>query len=419
MLLLSPSQAPQLRRYWDFPLSGPARTRLKDCMQSMETVIEDSMKHCLDADVPVGVFLSGGVDSPLVAAMAARHQPGLPAFSLGFREQDFSELPYARRVAAHLALPHHMIEVGVQDLLDCLPHLVVQYGQPFGDASAVPYFLVSRLARQHVKVCLSGDGGDESFGGYWRMQSGVYAHRYAALVPSVLRGHLVAHIAPLLGGLGRRWAAMNQLSLAPPGAGYTNAESWHAQLGELAGPMLQPGWIHDRVACRTGHAMMRYEVSVVQRLLYDDFQVQLPDAYLTKVDVASMAASLEVRAPFLDQRVIEQAWVLPDPMKLHWGRRKWLLKRLAARWMPPEVVYRPKMGFAMPLVHWWCGALGDYLERLMTDSVAESEGWIRAEPIRRMLLAHRRGENHHTRLWLVLWLELWFRLVVWRWCRSS
>ena len=144
--------------------------------------------------------------------------------------------------------------------------------------------------------------------------------------------------------------------------------------------------------------------------------MQLPDAYLTKVDVASMAASLEVRAPLLDQKVIEEAWILPDRMKLHWGQRKWLLKRIASRWLPREVIYRPKMGFGLPLVHWWRGELGAWLELLMKDSFAEAEGWIQAEPVRRMLSLHRKGENHHTRLWLVLWLELWFRLVA---CRTA
>jgi asparagine synthase (glutamine-hydrolysing) len=205
---------------------------------------------------------------------------------------------------------------------------------------------------------------------------------------------------------------MNQLSIDPPGVGYTNAESWHHRFGEVAGPRLQPGLAHDRATCRTGTVQARSEASVVQRLLAGDFRVQLADDILTKVDVASMAASLEVRAPFLDQRVVEEAWVLPDRMKLHWGQRKWLLKRLAARWVPPEVVYRPKMGFAIPLVYWWRGELGDWLELLMQDSVAVAEGWIAAEPVRRLLAAHRQGANHHTRLWLVLWLELWFRLVV-------
>ncbi len=406
-----PGGKPELRRYWDFPASRPVKVSDATALRTTEALIEDSVTRCLDADVPVGVFLSGGVDSSLVAAMAARLRPGLAAFTLGFAEQEFSELPHAREVAKHLGLAHHVLEVSVRDLIDCLPHLVVQYGQPFGDSSAVPLYLVSRLARQHVTVCLSGDGGDESFGGYWRLQAGVYAERYSRLVPEGVRRGVVPGIARQLGPLGQRWQAMNELSLARRGSSYSNFESWFRHLEQLAGPNLQPGLAHDLVACRTPSGTERPTATLTQRLLYDDFQVQLPDDYLTKVDVASMAASLEVRAPLLDQTVVEHAWLLPDDTKLRWGQRKWLLKRIAARWVPPSVIYRPKMGFALPLVHWWRGELGEWLDSLMTDSVAASSGWIRVEPVRRMLHAHQGGEDHQTRLWLVLWLELWFRLV--------
>ncbi len=401
-----------LRRYWDFPRVVPKRASMRQCVKAVESVLDDSVLRCLDADVPVGVFLSGGVDSSLVTALAARHQKGIHAFSLGFAEERYSELPYAHAVAEHLRLPHHTVQIGVEDVLGCLPHLVVQYGQPFGDASAVPSYLLSRFARKQVKVCLSGDGGDESFGGYWRVQSGIYAARFGAILPRSIREDWVPGLAARLGNFGKRLAAMNQLSLATPGQGYTNALSWFGNLASLAGPKLLPAQECDLAALRVGRALDRSEVSVMQALLYDDFQVQLPDAYLVKMDVASMAASLEIRAPFLDQEVIELAWSLPDSMKLNWGRRKWLLKHIAAQLVPPEVIYRPKMGFAMPLDVWLRGRLGNVLEGLLDNSVAAEEGWIRSEPVRQLLQAHRIGEDHTTRLWLVLWLELWFRLVV-------
>ena len=204
---------------------------------------------------------------------------------------------------------------------------------------------------------------------------------------------------------------MNDLSLASPERAYSNSQSWYRNLNDLAGPKLRPGLAHDLVKCRMAGRDCLTNASPARRILYQDFQVQLPDAYLTKTDVSSMAASLEVRAPLLDQKVIEEAWILPDRMKLHWGQRKWLLKRIASQWVPGDVIYRPKMGFGLPLVHWWRGELGEWLEVLIKDSVAEAEGWIRLEPVRRMLSLHRQGEDHQTRLWLVLWLELWFRLV--------
>jgi asparagine synthase (glutamine-hydrolysing) len=401
-----------LHRYWNFPDERPRTITASVAEREVERVIDDSVRRCLDADVPVGVFLSGGVDSSLVAALAARHHQGLRSFSVGFEESGWSELDYARRVASHLGLEHHETIVRPRDVLRILPKLVWHYGQPFGDASAVPTYIVSMLARQHVKVCLSGDGGDESFAGYWRVQSGVYAARYGALVPRLLRRNLVPPFAGLFGPMGRRVAAMNALSLAEPGAGYTNSLSWHDTLGEVAGPALRPGLDHDRVACRVGRAYNREDATVIQRLLFDDFQVQLPDAYLTKVDVASMAASLEVRAPLLDVAVLETAWRLPDVMKLHWGQRKWLLKRIAARLVPPEVIYRPKMGFALPLPQWFQGEIGSVLERFLKDSVAEREGWIDSKRVLRELGDHRTGKrDNHSRLWLILCLEIWFRIV--------
>jgi len=408
-LMIEPGEPPRLERYWDFPRDGPGKRPLPECEQVVESALGDSVARCLDADVPVGVFLSGGVDSSLVAALAARQRPGIAAFSLGFAEVSHSELRYARQVAEHLGLPHHTVEITVDDVIESLPHLVQQYGQPFGDSSAVPSYCLARLAREQVKVCLSGDGGDESFGGYWRMQAGVYAARYGACVPAVVRERMVPVLAHRLGSIGQRWSAMNSLSLQVPGAGYSNAQSWFNRLGDLAGPALRPVVSADLAALRTGRVVDRPEASVLQRILYDDFQVQLPDAYLTKVDVASMAASLEVRAPFLEQSVLELAWSLPDAAKLNWGRRKWLLKRIAARHVPPDVVYRPKMGFAMPLPVWFRGELGELLEDMLSESIAASEGWIRLDPVRRCLQAHRKGQDHATRLWLILWLELWFR----------
>lgn len=241
------------------------------------------------------------------------------------------------------------------------------------------------------------------------MQSAVYAARYAAAVPVSLRRGVVPLLASRLGAPGRRWQAMNALSLAPPGSGYTNSLSWHGRLIELAGPRLQPALGSDLDGLRVGRALERADASALQRVLFDDFQVQLPDDYLTKVDVATMAASLEARSPYLTREVVETAWTLPDRMKLNWGRRKWLLKRIAGKLVPPEVVNRRKMGFALPLGHWFRGQLSTILQNLLDGSVAESEGWIRAAPVHRLIDEHRRGASHETRLWLVLWLELWLR----------
>ena len=411
VLRISPDRNIDVSRYWEMPRAIPLKQRFKDAADRIQQTIDESVRLCLDADAPVGVFLSGGVDSSLIAAMAVRHKSDIPSFTLGFKETTHSEVPFAEKVARHLGIHHHVIEISVDDVLSSLPRLVREYGQPFGDASAVPTYFISKLARKYVKLCLSGDGGDEIFGGYWRVQAGVYAERYGKFIPRRIRRDLVPFLANHLGVIGKRWWAMNALSLSEPGCGYTNSLSWWNHLNDIAGPNLASSLSVDLASFRVGNGGDKREASVIQQLLLDDIEVQLPDAYLTKVDVASMAASLEIRSPYLEKNVIETAWLLPDRFKLHYCERKWLLKKIASRLVPREVIFRKKMGFAMPLAKWFREELGDYLDSLLTNSVADAAGWIRANSVKKHLKEHRNGEDNQTRLWLALWLELWFRYI--------
>ena len=409
----------RLNPYWEFPDQAPQNISLQDAEDQVDEVIEQSVRQRLVADVPVGGFLSGGVDSSLVMALAAKHSPRVDTFSIGFEEQDDSELPYARKVAEHIGSNHHELVLDPSSIYDILPNLVWHYGQPFGDSSAVPTHLVSRLARDTVKVSLSGDGGDESFAGYWRAESGVYADYFGRLLPQSLRRHavpLAVRALEMLGkaSVGERLERLNRLAAAEPGAGFSNKESWFDHLDGIMGDHLRPqNSQHDLEACRVGKRFPGGEIGVLRQILYDDFQVLLPDAYLVKVDVASMAASLEVRCPLLDHRLVELAWTLPDSMKLKGSRRKWLLKRVAARHVPKEVIYRPKQGFALPMGHWWAHGLMDILAELLSDSRAAALGFIRVEPVHRAIQEYNLGEREHaTRLWLILWLELWVRIVL-------
>ena len=409
----------RIESYWQLPDAPPRRVDPEEAIDEVEASIEQSVRRRLVADVPVGGFLSGGVDSSLVMALAARHHPCIDTFSIGFEGDPSSELPHARAVAERIGSTHHELVLSPDVVDDLLPELVWQYGQPFGDSSSVPTFLVSQLARETVKVSLSGDGGDESFAGYWRAEAGHIAHLFRRALPEPLRRHGVPIVVGALsrlggGGLAGRLAALNTLSLARPGAGYTNSESWLDHRSALLGDFFDGADpAHVPAACRTGKPHPGRHASVLQQILFDDFQVLLPDDYLVKVDVASMAASLEVRSPFLDHAFVELAWKLPDDVKLRGRERKWLLKRLAARHVPPEVVYRPKLGFAPPMQVWWRRGLARVLERSMRESRSAALGWIRPEPVLRAIAEHTDGSrNHATRLWLVLWLELWARVVV-------
>ncbi len=421
--LFEPGRELRIERYWDFPSRRPLRLTVEEAEARVEHELERSVRARLVADVPVGGFLSGGVDSSLVMALAARHARSIDTFSIGFAEQEFSELPHARRVAEAIGSRHHELVLRPDDLLRVVPELVWQYGQPFGDSSAIPTHLVSRFTRQHVKVSLSGDGGDESFAGYWRASAGHWAARWGAALPESLRRRAVPGAARALASLGAAGLAarverMNRLSLARPGAGYTNSQSWFDHRDSLFGDAIRKelgarAEPHDPAACRTGRPFPYAGASALQQVLYDDFQVQLADDYLVKVDVASMAASLEVRPPFLDHRFVELAWHLPDDVKLRRGANKWLLKRIAAKHVPRDVVYRPKSGFALPMRHWWKGRLAVVLRELLADSRCVAHGWIRPEPVLRALAEHAEGRaEHDTRLWLVLWLELWARIVL-------
>jgi len=416
-------EALHVERYWDFPDVGArCGVSVREAEGLVEEALERSVRARLIADVPVGGFLSGGVDSSLVMALAARHSASLDTFSIGFAEEDFSELPYAQKVAERIGSSHHELIVDERDLFSVVTELVWQYGQPFGDSSAIPTHLVSRFARGTVKVSLSGDGGDESFAGYWRAVAGWYASLFRSALPGTVRREIIprlcARLGERFGGIPARLAALNHLSLAPPGAGYTNALTWFNHRDELlgdafAGAAISPGAGHAPIVCRTGRSLPAAGLTDLQQILYDDFMVLLPDDYLVKVDVASMGASLEVRPPFLDHHFIEAAWALPDSFKLRRGATKWLLKRVAARHVPRSVVYRKKSGFALPMKYWWRRGLADVLGKLLHESRCVARGWIRPAPVERALADHVAGRaEHDVRLWLVLWLELWARIVL-------
>jgi asparagine synthase (glutamine-hydrolysing) len=409
----------QLERYWNVPDQPPLKISVHDAERFIEEKLQKSVSARLVADVPVGGFLSGGVDSSLVMALAARQHAKINTFSIGFKEAEFSELPYARQVAQAIGSQHHEQIVTENDLFDVLPELVWQLGQPFGDSSIVPTYLLSKFTRRSVTVSLSGDGGDETFAGYWRHESGWYASVYRKLLPAWARTSTVPFLARNMrrigaAGMGTRLAALNEMSLATRGAGYTNAQTWFNHRDAIFGGLGRSRAAdHDPIACRVTRPWDGKYNSDLRQLLYDDFQVLLPDDYLMKVDVASMGSSLEVRTPFLDHHFIEAAWLLPDSMKLHFGQRKWLLKRIAAKYVPRSVVYRKKMGFAMPVKHWWRGRLAEILKTLMQDSRAVANGWIEQAPVQHAIAEHVSARaKHDVRLWTILCLELWARVVV-------
>jgi len=406
-----------IERYWDLPKDRLEGIRPAEAEELIEHDLAESVRARLVADVPVGGFLSGGVDSSLVMAMAAREKANISSFTIGFAEDSHNELPYAKQVAERLGTDHHELVLNALDLLDVIPELVWQYGQPYGDPSCIPAYCVSKLARELVTVSLTGDGGDELFGGYYRAITSRYTSLYAKWMPDIAIRKIIPsilpsnqkHNSPL-----NLFARMNKRATEDPVGVIQNIDTWNLRLSDLLGDAIvgeKPATSIDReFPKRIANGGFATDL---QNVLYDDIKGQLANDYLVKIDVASMAVGLEVRAPMLDHHFAETAWRIPDNLKVRWGSGKWLLKRLAAKHVPRSVIYRKKMGFSLPLDAWWRGELAEVLEVLMQDSRVVDRGWIRREPVLRALREHRGGTaRHENRLWLILWLELWARICV-------
>jgi asparagine synthase (glutamine-hydrolysing) len=413
------------RRYWDLPTTRYRRMGVLEAEEAVEEAVVRSVRSRLVADVPVGGLLSGGVDSSLVMAIAAGYLPNVRSYSVGFADAEYDERRYAEAVASRIGSRHTLIEVGESDALAILPKLVWEYGQPFGDSSAIPTHLVQACAKRDVTVVLTGDGGDEAFGGYWRALSARYAELYQFVAPHSLRAMFVPKALRLAravgaGGFASRWSRLDAIASLPPERQYGNALTWYERRESIYGPALRGiVGVHAPERCFTALGENVPE-GLVARAMRADYRTQLSDAYLVKVDVAGMAAGVEARPPLLARQLVELAWRLPDTLKVRLKRTKWLLKRIAARYVPREVVYRPKMGFAMPTPKWFRGRLGDVTEQLARTSRAAEAGWIDVGAVRNALAEHReRRMDHSTRLWLFLWLELWIRICLERSMRPT
>ena len=391
-----------------------------EAIEALETLLGDAVDRRMVADVPLGAFLSGGIDSStVVALMQARSTRPVRTFSIGFDESGYDEAVHAKAVARHLGTEHTELYVAPSQALDVIPALPTIYDEPFGDSSQIPTFLVSRLAREHVKVSLSGDGGDELFAGYnryllaeriWRRIGWLPAparrlaarlirglspatwSRFAAVLPERRRPALLGDKLHKLAGVLERGHEAFYLGLVSQ---WQEPETLVIGGTEAAGG-LAPGrdgaWIDDRI----------------ERMQYLDTLTYLPDDILTKVDRASMAVSLEARVPLLDHRVVEFAWRLPARFRIRAGETKWLLRQVLYRHVPRSLVDRPKMGFGVPIDAWLRGPLRDWAENLIDERRLREEGLFQPAPIRRAWREHLSGErNLQYPIWTVLMMQAW------------
>ena len=395
----------------------------------LDSLLRDAVSRRMVADVPIGVFLSGGIDSATVAAlMQAQSARPVRTFSIGFHEKQYDEAGAAATVARHLGTNHGQQYVSAEETRDVLPHLAEVYDEPFADATQIPTLLVSQLARRSVTVALSGDGGDEVFAGYKHYSAIRTLSSVFSAVPRPLRRPTGALLASIPGGW---WDAA--LALAEPILPAWARNQRHGEKIHKVGALLSRGCLEDdlywgsislwpnpgEVARGAGTGFVASDSArpdpdipeLGERMLVYDQACYLPDDILAMVDRASMAASLEVRSPLLDHRIVEWTWRLPFEMKLRRGVTKWILRQVLQRYVPAGLVDRPKAGFSVPLDGWLRGPLRDWAEPLLHPSRIEEAG-LRAAPVRdawRRLVA---GRAEHHRMWAVLMLLAWRQ----RWC---
>jgi asparagine synthase (glutamine-hydrolysing) len=356
-------------RYWDYHTIVPERTwedrNESELIDELDTVLSKSISLRMVSDVPLGGFLSGGIDSSLVVAMMARHT-SLPVktFTIAFDEKEYDESAQARLVAEHLGTEHHCERLRIDDLIELMPTFAEEYDEPFFDSSAFPVMAVSRLARQHVTVALSGDGGDELFGGYHYYQIADKLQHIFRL-PSPIR-HSIAGLLSMLPNHRMKLLA-GAMRESNPDAAFAFSRSISKDFTGLLLPETNPNTMDVRALFSSTGEMFPDALKTAERGMRLDAMFTLPDDYLQKVDIASMAFSLEAREPLLDHDLVEWAMRLPLSWKLKRGTNKYLLRKLAYRYIPARILDRPKQGFGVPIDHWLRGPLLDWAKALLND----------------------------------------------------
>jgi asparagine synthase (glutamine-hydrolysing) len=376
------------------------------------------------ADVPLGALLSGGVDSSMVVAlMQSQSARPVKTYSIGFHEKQFDESGYARDVARHLGTDHTELFMSAGDVLNAVPNMPRMYDEPFADSSQLPTSLVMALARQHVTVALSGDGGDELFGGYNRYLMAPKVWKAMQLVPAKLRGPLgkaLQSVSP------EHWD-----KLAMPFARLIKQNMVGSKVHNLSNRLINVKTFDDLIVSLTSEWNEHSSVVIdalhtdsfinqpglwpdirdqSSRIMFIDSMTYMPDDILVKVDRAAMAVSLETRAPFLDHRVAELAWTLPIGMKIQNGNGKHVLRQVLYKYVPAQLIDRPKMGFAIPLDKWLREDLRDWADALLAPERLKQEGYFDVTIVRDAWQAHLSGaKNYSSRLWSVLMFQAWLQ----------
>jgi len=432
LTLASPDDSARPEIYWSAKhtamtgLTNPFNGDEHEAIDELESLLKAAVRSQMLSDVPLGAFLSGGFDSSLIVAlMQAQSTQPVKTFTIGFHEEIYNEAVYAEAVARHQGTEHTELYVTPKECQAVIPKLPAIYDEPFADSSQIPTFLVSELTRRHVTVSLSGDGGDELFGGYPRYFRAVEYYHHINRFSDTLRQRLIKAAVMLPPtALDRLYMLIRPVLPSR----FRNASRPGTKIHELAGTLdshtlekiylsLLSHW-HDptsivlhsnepETAINEPNLWLDCKTQEY-RMMYLDLITYLPDDILVKVDRAAMAVSLETRVPFLDHRVVEFAWRLPLSMKIRAGQGKWALRQILYRHVPKKMIERPKMGFGVPIDQWLRGPLREWAESLLGESLLRQEGFLNPEPIRAKWAEHLTGKsNWQYLLWDVLMFQAW------------
>ena len=406
-------------------LSNPFTGSPEQAVDTLESTLMRSIDSQMLSDVPLGAFLSGGIDSSaVVALMQAQSSRPVQTFTIGFDDVGYNEAKHAKIVAQHLGTEHTELYVRPEDAQSVIPQLSSIYCEPFADSSQIPTFLVSQLARQKVTVALSGDGGDELFGGYNRYLMAQRVLSNNRKLPKPIRKFVAQGLLTLSPN---RWDALfdtlapvipSKLQLRTPGdkahklAGVLNIDNEHECYHRLTSHWQDPASVvigaKEPLTLITDKNAWPQTDSFQHAMMAVDAQTYMTDDILVKVDRAAMANSLETRVPMLDRQVIELAWRMPLDYKIRNGEGKWLLKQVLFRHVPQALIERPKMGFGIPLHDWLRGPLRDWAESLLDEHILSQQGYFYPAPIRKMWEEHLKGtRNHQDNLWSILMFQAW------------
>lgn len=408
----------ETRRYWQPDFSKKLKISEEEAIEKTIEILRESTRLRMIAEVPLGAFLSGGVDSStVVALMAEASEKPVKTFSIGFEEQDFSELRYAKRVAEAVGAEYHEFIVK-PDALEVLPTLVEHYGEPYADSSAIPTFYVARETRKFVTVALNGDGGDESFAGYERHAAMLIAEKYRRF-PRVLRKALIEAPLNSLPTSEIKKSRLRDAKRFLRAANLSKTEryfKWVSAFDDDAKSELYTRDFAAQLAPQDSSRLLENwfaaanGAGVLDATLLTDQMTYLPNDLLVKVDIASMANSLEARSPFLDHKVIEFAASLPENLKMRGFETKSLLKKAAARLVPPDVIYRRKMGFGVPVGKWFRGEMKNFVREVLLSEKSLKRGIVKAEMLEKYVNEHTEAKRDYAaQIWTLLMLELWFQ----------